>query len=62
MGMEKTGHETGVVPGVTSMSGDTSLLNSVHLQALSDLIRQGFAVSRERGLVPAGQLLPWGLP
>lgn len=48
MGIEKTGHETGVVPGVASVSGGTSVISSTHPQALSDWISQGFAGSRER--------------
>lgn len=44
---------------VTSMCGDTSLISSAHLQALSDLTSQDLP-SAETGLVSASSLPPWG--
>lgn len=44
---------------VTSMCGDTSLITSTHLQAMSDLMSQDLP-SAERGLVSASRPLPWG--
>lgn len=60
MGMGKTGHGSVVVPSVTSVSKGASLISSNHLQALSYLMSQGFALA-ERGLVSAFWLLLQGM-